>query len=32
LAFAPISRSLWTAMVVLVLPPDDPPSVGTRPI
>ena len=32
LAFAPISRSLWTAMVVLVLPPGDPPSVGTRPI
>ena len=32
LAFAPISRSLWTAMVVLVLPPEDPPLVDTRPI
>jgi len=32
LAFAPISRSLWTAMVVLVLPPEGPPSVNTRPI
>ncbi len=32
LAFAPISRSLWTAMVVLVLPPEDPPLVDARPI
>ena len=32
LAFAPISRSHWTAMVVLVLPPEDPPLVATRPL
>ncbi len=28
LALAPISRTLWTAMVVLVLPVDDPPGTG----